>query len=212
MIDLTSNATGSCAATAISFSEGTERVHEAITGTTLVEDVASLSFDVGVPQSLMQEIILNNTVEAAPSPLNEMYWSWNSGYRHFVFNFTTSDGVDDGEGYVHIGSTGCTNADGELALETRDTCALVNTPAVSVPEFDLATDVIAVDLAEILSAVDFLSPIYDPKTFEIIGEQVGVECHSFSGQPDCESVFDAFGLDLDSGGSAPESNQVFGRG
>jgi uncharacterized repeat protein (TIGR04052 family) len=212
LVDLTSNATGSCEATAISFSEGTERMHEAITGTTLVDDVAAVAFDVGVPQALMQEVIAENTIEGAPSPLDEMYWSWNSGYRHFVVNFTVTGGEDDGEGYVHVGSTGCTNADGELALETRDTCAYVNTPSVHLPDFDLATGHVIVDLAEILSELDFVSPVYDPETFEIIGEQVGVECHSSAMQDDCPTIFDHFGVDIDTGAADAAVNSVFRAG
>ncbi|WDT76931.1 MAG: hypothetical protein MPW16_06875 [Candidatus Manganitrophus sp.] len=54
-----------------------------------------MTFDLGVSQPLMKATIANNTAEGAPSPLNEMYWSWASGYRHFVMNFAVED---DGNG------------------------------------------------------------------------------------------------------------------
>jgi uncharacterized repeat protein (TIGR04052 family) len=210
LVDLTGNTDGACDASAISFSEGTARTHTAITGETLVDEVVSVSFDVGVPQALMKEVIASNTVEGAPSPMGEMYWSWASGYRHFVFNLTTSDGADEGEGYLHIGSVGCAG-DGELALESKEACDRVNTPQVALSGFDLGASVVTVDLKELLSGLDFVAPVYDPVTFEEIGEQVGVECHSSPMQPDCPMFFSKFGLDMDSGAATASSNAVFGK-
>jgi hypothetical protein len=54
LIDLTSNTEGTCASNAIAFAEGTARTNDSITGTTRVDDVASVSFDVGVPHALMR--------------------------------------------------------------------------------------------------------------------------------------------------------------
>jgi uncharacterized repeat protein (TIGR04052 family) len=209
LIDLTGNTDGDCDAASISFSEGTARTHTAITGTTRVDLVASVSFDVGIPQPLMQEVIAENTVEGAPSPLAEMYWSWASGYRHFVFNLTTTDGETDGEGYLHIGSRGCAG-DGELALETKDACDYVNTPAVALDDFDLTTDTVTVDLGQLFEGLDFISPLYDPVTYDVIGEAVGVECHSGPSQPDCDTLFSNFGVDFATGTADPSANLVFG--
>jgi len=209
MIDLTGSNTGSCQSTAISFSEGTERTNDSITGKSYGDDVVAVRFDVGVSQALMQEVISNSTAEAAPSPLNEMYWSWVTGYRHFVFNMTASDGVESGEGYLHIGSRDCAAADGELALQAQDSCGFVNTPQVYLEGIDLDRDVIAVDLAALFDGVDFVAPVYDPKTFEVIGEQVGVECHSSPLQPHCVSIFEQMGIDLERGTSSAEDNRIF---
>jgi uncharacterized repeat protein (TIGR04052 family) len=208
LIDLTGNTDGSCVASAISFSEGTARTNDAITGSTIVHHVASVSFDVGVPQALMQEVIGSGSVEAAPSPLNELYWSWATGYRHLAFNMTVDDGTETGEGYLHIGSVDCAG-DGELALESRDECGYVNTPSVELTDFDLETNVVTLDIPTLLAGLDFLSPIYDPETFEVIGEGVGVECHSSSMQPDCAPFFANVGLDLASGASAAADNLAF---
>lgn len=209
LVDLTSTGSGTCDATAITFSEGTSRTHEAVTGTTLVSEVDTVRFDVGVPQALMKEVIGSTSVEAAPSPLNELYWSWASGYRHFVFNMTVSDGMTDGEGYLHLGSTDCA-AEGELALESREQCGFLNTPRVELSGFDLAEGHVAVDLAAALSNLDFLSPVYDPKTFEVIGETVGVECHSSPMQDDCPTVFGNFGVDITTGDATAAADDVFG--
>lgn len=209
LVDLTGNELGDCVPGAISFSEGTARVHEAITGTTLVEEVASVSFDVGVPQPLMKEVIAANTIEGAPSPMAEMYWSWASGYRHFVWNLTVSDGIEEGEGYLHVGSLGCGD-EGELALESKAACDLVNTPKVAIDGFDLAADTVQLDLRKVLEGMNFLAPIYDPVTFEVIGEQTGVECHSFPGQEDCVPMFTHLGIDQTTGAADASTNVVFG--
>lgn len=210
LIDLTSNTEGDCESSAIAFAEGTARENDVITGMTQVADVTRISFDVGVPQAVMKDLINTTSAEAAPSPLGEMYWSWATGYRHFVFNFSVEDPeAVAGGGYLHIGSTDCAG-DGELALENQDECGFLNTPKVDLDGFDLAAGVVAVDLGRALEGVDFLAPIYDPKTFEIIGEGPGVECHSSPMQPHCATIFASFGVDIDDGTSAADQDAVFG--
>lgn len=210
LIDLTGNTEGNCAANAIAFAEGTARTNDVVKGKTVVENVASVSFDVGVPQPLMKSIIGSHSLENAPTPLNEMYWNWASGYRHFVFNFVAENDMGEkGGGYVHLGSRNCGPDDG-LALSDRDACEFVNTPSVEVKDFDLTTDSIVVNLDAFLGGIDFSAPIYDPETFEVIGEGVGAECHSSPMQPDCPLIFPAFGIDLVTGKADATKNTVFG--
>jgi len=211
LVDLTGNSEGSCSATSVAYAEGTARTHSALTGTTLVHQVSSISFDVGVPQKLMQKTIATNTPEGAPSPLNEMYWNWNTGYRHFVFNFSVTDGSGaTGAGYVHLGSRDCApEGDGIKALEDRDSCTFVNTPSFTLGSFNLETHTVGIDLHKILEGVDFIAPVYDSSTFEIIGEGPGVECHSSPMQPDCTPVFGSFGLSMTNGSADAVKDAVF---
>lgn len=210
LVDLTGNDDGTCAGNAIAFSEGTARTNAAVTGTTVVEKVKAVSFDVGVPQKVMQDVIAHNSAEGAPSPLNEMQWTWASGYRHFVLNFTVEDDAGGaGEGYVHVGSGDCGPADG-LALEDRDECGFVNTPQVKLEGFDLANNKVKLDVRAVLAGLDFVSPVYDFDTFEVIGEGPGVECHSSPTQPDCAKVFQSFGLGQETGSADASLNEVFG--
>ncbi len=209
LIDLTGNTEGNCDALAISQAEGTARTNDGISGTAVLDDVASVSFDVGVPQALMQEVIGANTLEGAPSPLNEMYWSWASGYRHIVFNMTVTDGTETGEGYVHIGSRDC-GGEGELALENQDSCGFVNTPTVELAGFDLASDTVQVDLGALLQGVDFVAPVTDPVTMEVIGETVGVRCHSMPMQTHCPPAMQNLGIDMTTGSATATANTVFG--
>jgi uncharacterized repeat protein (TIGR04052 family) len=210
LIDLTSNTRGSCAGSAIAFAEGTRRTNDSIAGSTLVERVSRVSFDVGVPQAVMQDVIASHSAEGAPSPLAEMQWTWATGYRHFVMNFAVTNGEGkSGEGYAHVGSRDCGPADG-LALEDRERCGFINTPQVELGSFNLNDDVVTVDIPRLLAGLDFVSPVYDLETFEVIGEGPGVECHSSPMQPDCPTLFDHFGLDIDSGKADASRNVVFG--
>lgn len=212
LVDLTNNTDGTCNVEALAGAEGTARTHAALTGTTRIADVASVAFDVGVPQRLMKATIATTTAEGAPSPLNEMYWSWNSGYRHLVFNFAVTDGAGKpGTGYVHLGSRDCAGADGGKALEDRDACTYVNTPSVALADFDLTTDTVGLDLRKLVGGVDFISPIYDPVTFEVIGQGPGVECHSSPTQPDCAPIFGEVGLDMATGAATAATDVAFAR-
>jgi uncharacterized repeat protein (TIGR04052 family) len=210
LIDLTSNTAGTCAGSAIAFAEGTARTNERIVGTASGE-VHAVSFDVGVPAAVMKETIATNTPEGAPSPLAEMYWSWASGYRHLVMNFTVqSPAGQTGEGYLHIGSRDC-GAQGKRALEDRDECGLAYTPKTQLPHIHLDDNsAVVLDVAALLSGLDFVSPVYDPVTFDPIGEGPGVECHSApEGQPDCAVIFGRLGLDPTSGAADALANRVF---
>ena len=209
LIDLTSNTRGSCAGTAIASAEGTKRTNEAVVGSTIVERVTGVSFDVGVPQPLMREVIAAHTPEGAPSPLAELQWTWASGYRHFVANFAvvTEDG-QTGDGYGHIGSRDCGPADG-LALEDREQCGFVNTPQVELDHFDLRQNVVTLDIRKLLAGLEFVAPVYDQATFEVIGEGPGVTCHSSPMQPDCRTLFQHFGVDIDTGAAKASRNVVF---
>jgi uncharacterized repeat protein (TIGR04052 family) len=210
LLDLTGNAEGSCAGNAIAFSEGTQRTNAAILGKSVVEQVKSVSFDVGVPQPVMQDVIANHSPEGAPSPLAELQWTWASGYRHFVMNFTVSDADGKtGDGYAHLGSRDCGPADG-LALEDRSRCDFVNTPQVALGNFDLDKNVVTLDVPKLLAGLRFVAPIYDAETFEVIGEGPGVACHSSPDQPDCTDLFEQFGLDLATGMAKASDNVVFG--
>ncbi len=211
LVDLTGTDEGSCAGNAIAFAEGTARTHSAITGMTFPDNVVAVSFDVGVSQPVMKAVIAETTAEAAPSPLNEMYWSWASGYRHLVFNFTVDDGAGGaGDGYVHVGSRDCGMPDGK-ALADRDACGFVNTPVVRIEGFDLSQDTVRVDLSTLLAGLDFVTPIHDMETFEVIGEGPGVSCHSGPMQAACGAVFDNLGVDMATGGAAASGNRVFVR-
>lgn len=180
-----------------------------MTGTSVIEEVAAVSFDIGVPQKLMPAMIGAHTEENVPSPFNEMYWNWASGYRHFVFNFKVEDGMGkSGDGNIHISSTNCGPSDGR-ALSDREACGFVNTPQFRAGQFNLKTKTVNVDLAALVAGIDYIAPIYDPKTYMVIGMGPGVSCHSSLSQEDCPILFNNLGLNMSSGAASPEGNRVF---
>ncbi len=201
LIDLTSTTGGACAGTGLSFPEGTARVNSAITGMSLPDNVHSISFDVGIPQPLMKNVLATHTDADAPSPLAEMHWSWAYAYRHLVFNFTIQDSVA-GEGYLHVGSTDC-GGDGTRAMTDRDTCGKVNTPRVSFSHFHL-TSTVGIDLDALLANLDF-------KVESAPGGPLvpGVACHSGDSQPDTDPIFSNLGLTVATGVASPALNTVF---
>jgi uncharacterized repeat protein (TIGR04052 family) len=196
LIDLTSNSSGSCTNTAISFSEGTARTNSSVKAFVSESEIAEVSFDVGIPQRLMKQVIANYTAEDAPSPLGELYWSWASGYRHFLLNFVVDNSGQFGEGYVHLGSRDC-GGNGAQALSDREECGYINAPNVRLRNFNPRTQTIGVNINEILKNVVF--------------DSSQVACHSapVDSQPDCSPVFSNFGLDPNTGRANSELNRVF---
>ncbi|MEO9946537.1 MbnP family copper-binding protein [Paraglaciecola sp.] len=200
LIDLTGNSSGTCALESLT---GTARTNTEITGTYLDTGVAKVSFDLGLPQAIMKDVIATTSAEDAPSPLNEMYWSWASGYRHFVMNFAIEDtNGESGEGYLHIGSRNCTG-DGLLALETQDECDFINTPKVELDNFDPAVNTVVVDIESVLADVAFSSTSEGVTT-------TGVSCHSApsSVQADCGPIFVNFGISAETGDSLAADNST----
>lgn len=208
LIDLTGNTEGACANGAIAFAEGTARVNDVLKGRAAVDQVRTVRFDVGVPQKLMGAVIASTNEEGAPSPLGEMYWSWASGYRHFVMNLAVGTTNGPGEGYVHLGSRDCGSA-GQKALTDRERCGFVNTPAVELAVDGLAGRVVDLDIPTILAGLAFSSPVMDMETMEMLGEEPGIGCHSGPTQADCGPVFASFGLDLATGTADASADQVF---
>jgi uncharacterized repeat protein (TIGR04052 family) len=209
LVDLTSNTVGGCTVDAFPSTEGTARVHEAITGTAPVGKVAGVRFNVGVPQAVMKKAIKDYTMEGQPSPLGDLQWPWSLGWRHFALNFGLKDQAGTpGVGYVHLGSLDCAAMDTDLALTDRESCTYVNTPAVALDNFSLTNDVVTVDIPTILKKVDFIDDLYDDK-FNVIGQGPAVACHSLPSLPDCPPVFEAFGMSMETGKADASKDSVF---
>lgn len=231
LIDLTSNESGSCAPGTISFGEGTARMNDHVTGLQTAGEITEVGFRIGLPQPLMQEVIVSGSAEDAPSPLNEMYWNWASGYRHFVLNHTVeiADGTY-GEGYAHIGSRACGPAEPAsenmsdspeggmthgmstgLALSDKDRCGFINTAEIRFPVNSGDQIDIALDINALLADLPFVTPVVDRATMETIGTQPGITCHSSPMQTDCPILFDAFGLNIANGTADAVRQTVFKR-
>lgn len=203
LIDLTGTGAGACAGVGLSYPEGTARTNAVITGMTYPEEIHRMSFDVGIPQALMKEVLAQHTDADAPSPLAEMHWSWAYAYRHYVMNFTLADSSVAGEGYLHIGSTDC-GGDGTRAMTDRTTCGKVNTPTVAFDHFHI-DDTVAVDIGAALANVDFRVEQSGPGSALV----PGVATHSSPNQPDTDPIFSNFGITVATGVASATANTVF---
>ncbi|MFT6528740.1 MAG: putative repeat protein (TIGR04052 family) [Psychrosphaera sp.] len=219
LIDLTSNSTGSCASDAIANGEGTARTNKMITGKMLDIGVNKVTFDLGVPQAVMKEVITTQSAEDAPSPLNEMYWSWASGYRHFVMNFAIESMMGSkGEGYLHIGSRGCGDDGGLLALENKERCDFVNTAKVELNNFDPNINQVVIDIDNLLADLAFSASMSGHGSHSATAENddemtmdaPSVTCHSTSPdmQADCGPIFNNLGLATEDGSATVSGNKV----
>ncbi|NBZ89498.1 MbnP family copper-binding protein [Stagnihabitans tardus] len=194
LIDLTGDTEGSCAPGSIQFGEGTAAVNAQVTGMNPLPDATSVSFRIGVPQEVMSAVIAAHSDKDAPKPLDQMYWNWAMGYRHFVLNakVDVTDGTF-GEAYLHIGSMGCGPMEGK-ALADRPRCDFVNTPLVRLPMAADGSLDVALDLREVLSGYDYVAPVMDMATMTKIGEGPGLACHSGPMQAHCDVLFKTFGI------------------
>lgn len=218
LIDLTSNGTGSCTTDAVANGEGTARTNKVITGMMLDTGVSKVTFDVGVPQAVMKDVIATQSAEDAPSPLNEMYWSWASGYRHFVMNFSIENMMGTkGEGYIHIGSRDCGDDGGLLALENKESCDFVNTAKVELDNFDPNMNQVVIDIDNLLANLAFSASMSEHGSHsststddDMTMDAPSVTCHSAppAMQADCAAIFDNLGLDTEDGSATVSDNKV----
>lgn len=149
-----------------------------------------ICFDIGVPFEL------NHTdFAAAPSPLNVsgLYWVWQNGHK-----FVAIDGVVNGDAnyYVHVGSTGCSNAASNPTAAPDAECEHPNRPRICLDNFDAEQNAIAIDLNALLSDADITANA---------GMGMGMSCMSGNGDINCADVLPKLGIDFiyDNGVDAP---------
>jgi len=182
--------TGTC-------SNGTSQTHATVTGTAPNGEYTGLRFVIGVPQER------NHVNQAtAPSPLNleGMFWSWTTGYKFLRIDVTPMQSQSDAGTHdadagapvhggiafnVHLGSTMCS---GDPSMSEDVTCLRANRPVAQLDSFDPSTQKIVVDLAALLADSDVA---YNA------GGAPG--CMSGDTDPECGPVFEALGVNLDTG-------------
>ena len=222
LIDFLGNTDGYCA----NRNEATSAINTAISGVKTNQTVSSIAYEVGVSQPVMQKVKQTYSQEDAPAPLNQLYWSWAGGYRHFVASFVVMDAthtehIDNGA--IHIGSRDCGAT--AKALENQNSCGFINTPTVALAPFDLETNIVEIKLEKLFnntSQDQFISPILTEYEDEsvcindhrhhgkcVTGMDFGFSCHANPSQSGCAPVFENLGLDIETGLASPDSNTVF---
>ncbi len=138
-------------------------------------DYTGISFNIGVPDAL-------NHIDAAtaPAPLNDtsLWWSWTGGYKFAKIDMTTEASTTF---VFHLGATDCEKLDdGSYA------CTLENQAAVTLVDFDVANDAVALDLADLYAENDLSGELQEGDSMP--------GCMSSEGDPECTGLFGALGL------------------
>ncbi|WP_221797085.1 MbnP family copper-binding protein [Oceanobacter mangrovi] len=123
-----------------------------------------------------------------------MSWKWLAGYRYLRMDLIPDGGVTTSTGSsstwtVHLGATGCTNADeydgtdNRSAPPTGGSCDTPNLSEVSLTDFDPDSSQIAVDIAALFAGNDISADA---------GSASG--CMSGTTDPECAEIFARLGL------------------
>jgi uncharacterized repeat protein (TIGR04052 family) len=158
---------------------GTEATNSVVSGTTTTDDVAAVSFWVGVPEA---ENHANQALAEPPLSVTSMFWSWTSGYKFIRIDGATT-GLGDAFRY-HLGSTACTRVS-NVDIE----CERPNRAYIELDAYDPASEVVVFDLAALFADSDL-----DENT-----EGSAPGCMSELGDDDCDAPAAALGLDPTTG-------------
>jgi uncharacterized repeat protein (TIGR04052 family) len=158
-------------------SNGTKELNTTIRGNVPKGKYSGVKFVIGVPEEMNH---LDPTLQPSPLNITRMMWSWQMGYKFARIDTKTTGRPN---GYVlHLGSTNC-----ETDSNGKTTCKYSNRPEFSFEKFDLAKDVIKVDLKALFADanVDANQP------------QTSAGCMSFEGDSDCLPIFKNLGLSFE---------------
>lgn len=170
---------------------GTKELNTAIRGTVAKGKYSGVKFVIGVPTEVNH---LDGTLQASPLNITRMMWSWQIGYKFARIDTKTTGRPN---GYVlHLGSTNC-----ETDPNGKTTCKYNNRPEFSFAKFDLAKDVIKVDLKTLFADVNV----------DVNKEKTSAGCMSFPGDDDCIGIFKSLGLKFETEGNQLSTNQTFMR-
>ena len=178
--------------TGLCSSSGTPEMNDKVTGTIPEGEYVGVRFELGVPFELN-----HLDTAAAPAPLNlpAMWWNWRTGYKFVRIDMQTPTSQIP-QWFIHLGSTGCVSESG--STPPSEPCANPNVATIELMDFNPLENFIVADLQALLAEVNLNENTPQPPG-----------CMSSPNDPDCESLFPAFGLDLASG--ALTGTQVFFR-
>jgi len=188
---------------------GTPGTHREIVGTVAPGHYTGLRFTMGLPFELNH---VDPTIAPPPLNLTAMFWVWQSGFRFFKLDMSTSGqplpagsahdaamtkDMNRPAGFpVHLGSTECASA--SATTPPPAACAYPNLVQVSFDSFDVTRNRVVIDIAKLLA--DANVDVNAPKT--------APGCMSAIGDVDCTAILRAFGLP-DGSGTPAASQRVF---
>jgi uncharacterized repeat protein (TIGR04052 family) len=147
--------------------------------------ISSIQFTLGVPFDLNHK-----DQAAAEEPLRNpglasgMTWSWQNGYKFVGF-----DVLPDGEipkWNIHVGSTGCPVGTSDLSNDVEpEFCSAPNRPIITLP-------INTSNWKNLTIKIDYASLVAENDLSQDGGSAPG--CMSGGTDPECESIFEKFGL------------------
>lgn len=174
------NGSGGC-------SNGHAELRDVVLGSAPAGRYTGVRFTVGVPFDLNHRDL---TQQPSPLSLSRMFWAWNSGYKFMRIDMKT----DGGKAWVlHLGSTECQPAGAASTVPTS--CQHANRPQVAFDAFDVAQDVVNLDLAAMLRGADVT--VNQPRT--------AMGCMSGPTDSDCAPVFASLGLPFGAAAATPQT-------
>ncbi|MDD2547342.1 MAG: metallo-mystery pair system four-Cys motif protein [Burkholderiaceae bacterium] len=191
LIDL-ENATGACPS-----ATGTAGTNAVLKGQVPAGNYTGVKLSLGVPFALNHSDWANPATTSAPLDIQALAWSWQGGRKFAKIEVTdplaaspvgTPGKWSASTFNVHLGSTGCV---GNPATGTQVSgCAAPNRMEFTLPQFNPATQKIAVDLQALLASTDI--------TANTTGTAAG--CMSGGTDPECLNVFKALAIDWQADG------------
>lgn len=159
-------------------------------------EYVGLKFKVGVPAERNHLFVAS---QPSPLNLNEMFWTWTSGYRFMRIEGADSAGLALPGGLLHLGSTACVPADSSDPRKGA-TCTNQNVVDVAFPVFDLNSDKVVFDIAALFKDSDLAFNTTAPGS---------KGCMSDPRDPECPTMLKKLGLSfpLGDGGVEPASQQ-----
>jgi uncharacterized repeat protein (TIGR04052 family) len=140
--------------------------------------VSGIRFTVGVPEAYNHE---NAAIAVAPLSTTTMWWAWLTGYKFIRIDARNGSGDPF---LLHLGSTGCS---GKVGVDLA--CTRPNRAVVELDGLELGTSVVELDLAELFAGL----------ALDENDEGTEPGCMSDVGDSDCAPIFEALGLDLQTG-------------
>lgn len=156
---------------------------ESLSATVAAGDYRQICFDLGVPFELN-----HSDPSTAPSPLNltAMSWSWQYGRVFFRFDSVSNPSATPGNFFVHLGSTGCSNASDSGSAPPDQACLYPNLARICLAASAVSSgQPIVVNVAALLSESDI----------GVNTEGTAPGCMSAAGDPECIQIMPKFGLD-----------------
>jgi uncharacterized repeat protein (TIGR04052 family) len=164
---------------------GSSAVNGSIRGRYAGGDISGVSFDLGVPESMNHS---DPMTAGVPLSYTEMHWHWASGYKFLRAGVAT----DTDSVFLHLGSSRCEGTIGDI-----QGCRSANRPRVMLADFDPDRDRVVIDFGVLFDSVD-------------LSNRAPSSCMSGPAEGECTPMFDALGLEFESGDRIADPRAIAG--